>query len=664
MNIENEQELYLLVMNAPVGICVLDAQSLAVEIVNDSYAAVTGKPRETIVGYYYWEAFPEMRQQFENALANVAAEGKPFQVSEAQLRLIRKGEEETVYISLVYAPLKNASGEVKKIVVWIMDNTLQVLERQKVEESQKFARSVFYNSPVAKLVYTGPMMVLREANEKMLEIFGRGDSIIGKPIMEAVPEMKQTGLFQIYHNVLSTGKIHTETAARIMFLRNGSPYDGYYDYTYKPLYDGQGKIYGVICTAVDVTDEVAVQSRLLEAEQSMRGAVELAQLGTWSIDARTNGLTYSDRLIEWFGYDPAAKNYNEVIPILLEEDRKRVADALAWALNPESGGLYDQTYTVVHPATGKKRILHAQGRTIFDSQGIAVRINGTAQDITVQMELQMELENQVQQRTEEITSVVAELKTANEELEQTNLQLTHSNQELEQFAYIASHDLQEPLRKISTFVELLQDRIAGQLDEKSLIYIDKIKDAASRMGKLIRDVLTYSALPKDSQVFTEINLEEIAAAALEDYDVAIANTGAEITWNSLPVIQGIPLQMSQLFFNLIGNALKFIRPNVQPIIYINCTMASPQEIQSAGLKEGLSYYKIQFTDNGIGMNPDDTEKIFNIFQKLHGKNEFAGTGIGLAMCKKIVQNHNGEINAYGSNDQGAVFNIYLPQLIS
>jgi len=660
MNIDNQQELYILVMNAPVGICVLDAQTLKAEIVNDSFIAVAEKPREKILGNFYWDTFPEARSSYESALAGVISYGNPYTAREAERKVIRHGRQQTVYMTLVYTPLKDNAGEVKKVAVWVMDNTLQVSQRQKVEESEKFARTVFYNSPVAKLVYTGPEMVLHQANEKMLEIFGKGDSIIGMPIMEAVPELKETHLFGAYHNVLSTGEIHTQTAARIMFIKNGLPYYGYYDYTYKPLFDAKGRIYGVICTAIDVTKEVIARNKLQEAEQNMRGAVELAQLGTWSIDVASNGLTYSDRLIQWFGYDPSAQDYNEVIPILLEEDRERVANAVAWGLNPDSGGIYDEVYTVIHPKTGKKRILHAQGKTVFDPEGNPVRMNGTAQDITIQMEQQLELENQIQHRTEEIAAIIEELRATNEELEQTNVQLVHSNEELEQFAYIASHDLQEPLRKISTFVQLLESKITEHVDQKALGYIDKIKDATARMGKLIRDVLAYSALPKDDATFVAVNLEDTARNALEDYDVLMERTGAKVTWNELPVIKGIPLQMSQLFFNLIGNALKFIRPDVQPQIHIACSIASPEEIRSVHLKEGIAYYKIQFSDNGIGMKPEDTQKIFNIFQKLHGKSEFAGTGIGLAMCKKIVQNHNGEIDASQSNENGAVFNVYLP----
>ncbi|MDR7372874.1 ATP-binding protein [Flavobacterium aquidurense] len=660
MNIENEQELYVLVMNAPIGICVLDAQTLTAEIVNDSFITVAGKPRETIVGNFYWDTFSEVRQYYESALENVVREGKPYSADEAEMILVRHGKEETVYVTFVYTPLKNNSGDVKKVAIWVLENTLQVNSRLKVEESEKFARTVFYNSPVAKLVYIGANMVLREANEKMLEIFDRDASIIGFPILESMPELKGTKLFEEYQQVLKTGEIYAKTAQRMELIKNGSPHSGYYDYIYKPLQDTAGHVFGVIFTLIDVTERVIVRNKLEEAELSMRGAVELAQLGTWSIDVATNGLTYSDRLIEWFGYDPAAQDYNEVIPILSEEDQQRVANAVAWGLNPESGGLYDEIYTVIHPTTGKKRILHAQGKTVFDPEGKPVRMNGTAQDITLQVQVQMELEDQVQQRTEEIGAVVEELQATNEELEQANLQLINSNEELAQFAYIASHDLQEPLRKISTFTSLLESKIENHLDENSRTYIAKIKDASIRMSNLIRDVLAYSALPKNDDTFVTVNLETIAKQALEDYDVRMDQTGATVTWNRLPEIKGIPLQMSQLFFNLIGNALKFVKSDVKPKIQIHCSNATPEEIKSVHLKEGVSYYKITFSDNGIGIIPENTDKIFSIFQRLHRKNEFAGTGIGLAMCKKIVQNHNGEINAEGSSEKGAVFNVYLP----
>ncbi len=329
MNIENEQELHLLVMNAPVGICVLDAETLVSEIVNDSFIAVAGKSRDAILGNFYWDTFAEVRQYYESALENVIREGKPYSADEAEMVLIRHGKEETVYVTFVYTPLKNGSGDVKKVAIWVLENTLQVKSRLKVEESEKFARTVFYNSPVAKLVYIGTDMVVREANEKMLEILDRDASIIGIPVLDTIPELKKTNLFEEYQQVLKSGEIYTKTANRIELIKNGSPRSGYYDYIYKPLHDAVGNIYGIMFTLIDVTDQVIVRNKLEEAELSMRGAVELAQLGTWSIDVDTNGLTYSDRLIEWFGYDPAAQDYNQVIPILSEEDQQRVANAVA-----------------------------------------------------------------------------------------------------------------------------------------------------------------------------------------------------------------------------------------------------------------------------------------------------------------------------------------------
>jgi len=658
MDVENINELRLLVLSAPIGICVLDAQTLVAEIVNDSFIRVAGKRYEEIIGKYYWDTFSEVREYYETALDTVIRKGESYYADEVEMELIRHGNKETLYVTFVYVPLKS-NGEVKKVAVWVLENTLQVTQRQKTEESEKFSRTVFYNSPVAKLVYTGDNMLLREANEKMLDILGKGNSIIGMPIMEAVPELRQTDQLEYYQQVLRTGEQYSATAQRIEFIKSGTSYVGYYDYSFKPLYDGTGKVYGVIGTAIEVTDQVMARHKLEEAESSMRGAVELAQLGTWSIDVATNGLTYSDRLIEWFGYDPAARDFNQVIPILSEEDRERVASAVAWALNPESGGIYDEVYTVIHPETRKKRILHAQGKTVFDPDGKPVRMNGTAQDVTMQVEVQTELENQVQQRTEQIAAVVEELQATNEELEDANIKLLHSNEELEQFAYIASHDLQEPLRKISTFAEILESHIENGND-KTKLYLDKIVAASTRMSKLIKGILGYSSLSKEDAVFVDFDLNQAVQNAVEDFDLIIARTGATVTWNELPVIKAVPLQMSQLFANMIGNALKFIRTDVKPIVEITCTTADAEEIKSAKLDERLPYYKIRFSDNGIGISPEYTHKIFSIFQRLHQKSVFEGTGIGLAMCKKIALNHKGEINAEGSSNDGAVFNLYLP----
>ncbi len=180
------------------------------------------------------------------------------------------------------------------------------------------------------------------------------------------------------------------------------------------------------------------------------------------------------------------------------------------------------------------------------------------------------------------------------------------------------------------------------------------------MITLIRDVLTYSELVKENEVFIQVNLNEVVKNIETDYELLIEQKEATITVKDLPTLEAIPLQMSQLFGNLIGNALKFTREEVKPVITISATQLNNGELKNLSIAQDVEYYKIQFTDNGIGFKKEYSEQIFHIFQRLHRRAEFEGTGIGLAMCKKIVLNHHGELNAEGSSEQGAVFNVLLP----
>jgi len=245
-------------------------------------------------------------------------------------------------------------------------------------------------------------------------------------------------------------------------------------------------------------------------------------------------------------------------------------------------------------------------------------------------------------------------------LADSNTQLTHSNAELAQFAYIASHDLQEPLRKINTFSQLLEKSLGNNISDAASNYIAKIKNSSVRMTALVRDVLLYSQLVKENETFDKVDLNKILENIIEDYDLLIEQKEAVIKYDTLPVIDAIPLQMTQLFANLLGNALKFVRKDITPVITVSSTGLSENDLQTYTLSPNLKYIKIQITDNGIGLKPEYAEKIFNIFQRLHGKSEYEGTGIGLAMCKKIALNHQGDIYAQGNSENGATFSIILP----
>jgi len=255
-----------------------------------------------------------------------------------------------------------------------------------------------------------------------------------------------------------------------------------------------------------------------------------------------------------------------------------------------------------------------------------------------------------------MTRDLSERRTAEEKMLSYTLELEAQNKELEQFAYVASHDLQEPLRKIRTFTELVQQNIHDR--DFADKYFSKIHASAHRMSELIRSVLTYSKISKDNSLFEPVDLNDILKNVVSDFELLIEEKRAQIIYENLPTVMGISIQLGQLFSNLISNGLKF--SNRDPIVKITSRQLSPDEIKLKPTLVLAGYYEICVTDNGIGFEQQYEKKIFNMFQRLHRKEQYAGTGIGLALCKKIVETHHGTIQAKSTLGEGTSFCVTLP----
>lgn len=409
-----------------------------------------------------------------------------------------------------------------------------------------------------------------------------------------------------------------------------------------------GSFAGYISSSVDITERKKAEKALRENEENLRNTILQAPVAMCIL----RGPEYVVELANARMFELWGKTAEQVMhkPIFegLPEVKGQGFDAMLEGVYKTGESFYAEGVPAKLSRNGKIETVYINFvyEAYHEADNTISGILTVAVDVTAQVIARQKIEEVVTERTKELANA--------------NKDLQKSNAELAQFAYIASHDLQEPLRKISTFSQMLENSLGNKIDDHSRKYLNKINYSSARMNDLIRDVLNYSELVKENEIFVEVELNKVLENIKTDYDLLIEQKEATIQCTDLPIVEAIPLQMSQLFGNLVGNALKFARKEVAPVITITASKLSKEELYKSSLDQDLDYYKIQITDNGIGFKKEYANQIFNIFQRLHRKSEYAGTGIGLAMCKKIALNHHGDINAAGSNETGAVFNVMLP----
>lgn len=375
----------------------------------------------------------------------------------------------------------------------------------------------------------------------------------------------------------------------------------------------------------------SARSKIEASEKQFRTLTETLPQLIWMTDENGRQLFASGRWSEYTGVSPIdAAAWPQIVH---PDDLESIAHS--WADSLQTGRQH-RTEVRFRNKAGEYRWHAGLGEPIRDEAGRIVNWIGAFSDVHDQRVFMDELERKVEQRTQD---------------------LVNANKELESFNYVASHDLQEPLRKIQTFIHLIE---RNEFDsELSKSYFQKIYHSAQRMGDLIRSVLTYSRLAQNGAVAEPVDLNRTIDDIRIDFELAIQEKQAEVICETLPVIAGNPLQMNQLFSNLVSNSLKF--STVTPVIRIAAGTAAGRDIPHAPTENaGKTYHHITVTDNGIGFEPEFHEKIFTLFQRLHRRSEFAGTGIGLSIVKKIVEQHDGFVSAESQPGGGATFHIWLP----
>ena len=414
--------------------------------------------------------------------------------------------------------------------------------------------------------------------------------------------------YDVTHRIVTaTGQIRwVEARAQVSFAPSGQPQE-------------------ILGTVQDVTDRTLAETAIRENQELLLEVQSVARMGYYTYDMRSDRWKSSPILDEIFGIDESFDRSGAgwlalVAPAMRAEMTHYLAEIQAGAHD------FDKPYLIIRRTDGEERWVGGLGKIERDGRGTPVRMVGTIKDITEQRRAEQELRDKAEE-------------------------LIRSNTELEQFAYVASHDLREPLRMVSSYVDLLARRYGDKLDQDAKDFIAFAKDGATRMDRLILELLEYSRIGRITRPMLPVALGPVVERALRTLAAKIEESNAEIATPPaiLPTVLGDGEELMRLFQNLIGNAIKYRDPERSPVI----TMAAE--------KVGTEWV-LTISDNGIGIDPKYYERIFMIFQRLHKRGDYEGTGIGLAVCKKIVEHHGGRLWVESEPGQGSHFHFTLPAI--
>ncbi|HEY0356566.1 MAG TPA: PAS domain-containing protein, partial [Flavisolibacter sp.] len=772
------EQVHNLFMQAPLAIAILTGDRLVIELANEPAIEVWGKGPD-IIGQPIADVLPEIKDQgFIDLMKEVVATGKPFQAYEMPVSLIRNGNNELVYFNFVYQPYYVHVNEAPiGIIIFANDVTEQVTSKLKVKESTQRTSSLVESAPFPIGVYVGREMRIELANQTIIDIYGKGKDVIGKRYTEILPELGNQQIFDQLDDVFISGKPFHAKNQRVDIEHDGKLKTYYFNYSFTPLFDASGEIYGVMNTAADVTDLVLAKKEVELNEAKAWMAIDSAELGTYEIYLDTDEMLTSQRFQQIWGVTntTSRKDFAAVIhPDDLAIRERAINEAYRSSSLDYEARLLQKD--------GSTRWVKVRGKMMENDDGKPDRIIGVIQDITEQKLFAQELEKQVKERTAALESAHERLLSANTylqkiinvfktplqvlepvmengnvvdfifkltneayanyanrkpselkdkkvseffpgyfetdsfkniaevcrtgiaktwdnhyaadglniynemgalkmdneiivhftdftrlknlqfKLEQKVIELERSNKNLEEFAYVASHDLKEPIRKIHFFTDRLKNSLKNNLAETDLGYFDRLETASKRMSSLIDDLLAYSQVSVRPNDFEEVDINQVIDLVLIDLDLEIDQKQASISVGRIGKVQGYPGQLQQAFHNLLANALKYSKPGTRPEIEIRSRKIAGKDISlplSSQEKE-KTYWQVAVADNGIGFEPEDAERIFNVFTRLHGNKEYRGTGVGLSIVRKVIENHNGFIKASGVPGEGSVFEMYLP----
>jgi PAS domain S-box-containing protein len=524
-------------------------------------------------------------------------------------------------------------------------NQVIVSPETSFSESEPALKNVMDSIP-ALVAYIDSNMFLRYANDSFATAFAAEGSVSGKsfPVVvgKQIFNQVQRHMGKVLVGKRAEFKLSISTLSDVQWLYT----------TLSPDFDHRHRVKGFVFHGYDITEKSRVEN-----EERFKMMADLVPLILWTTDKSGEFNFLSTRWEEVTGQPVSTGLGKEWSRLIHTEDRENINRS--WMKAFADRKTFEAKFRLL-TAAGTYQVSYAHACPRYTEAGEFAGYIGILQDISVEEKVKSSLEKIVLERTEDLRKRNTALKEAERKLVEKNAALEKINQQLASFAHVASHDLQEPLRKVQTFAAKVLEMDGDKLSDKGKDLMRRVNDSSDRMRSLVRHILESSETTAHHNSNESVDLNSVVNDVMDELEVKVAEKKAKIENLGLPKLKVVRFQFHQLFLNLIGNALKFCKKDSEPRLVLRSEVAHRSEI-NAGLSLADGYYHhIQVSDNGIGFKPEFSEKIFDKFLRLNGKNQYEGSGLGLAICRKVVEDHNGKITAEAGVNAGATFHIYLP----
>jgi two-component system sensor histidine kinase VicK len=647
----NEDDLYNIILDVPIGLCILDAATLIVEVVNERFVKLSGKSYQEVYGKWYWEPFAEAKAEYEESLITVVRTGQPFHAKKVKLPHISR-KKEWVHVTFVYSPVRNKIDQITKIAIWVLednedDHLVEELSaaKQDLQLQRDRLNRFFMQVPAGICVLDGPKHTYELVNTEYQKLFP-GRLLQGLPVVEALPELKNTAIEDTLSRVYSTGETFVANALLVplAYTPDGPVEDRYFNFIYQARLNSNNRIDGILVLVFEVTEQALAQKRikelneklntnnkhlseinqellqskeqlidlniqLVESEAYLRMATESAGVGTWLIEGATGEFKPSKRFKEIFGFPPEhILTYDETLTQMFDPYQQLLNDAA------EASMIHGKPFSFEHPLIRQNdaalRWVRSVGKSTFKQDGQLLAFSGVLMDIT-------------EQKLDE--------------------------QRKNDFISMVSHELKTPITSLNGYLQIIKAKAEKDEDAFASSFLIKSLKQVGKMTKMINGFLNISRLESgkihiNKQAFDMADLvkeaEEESLALMTSHHVVFAPV------EPTPVIADWD-KIGQVITNLINNAVKYSPQGST----INVACVTANDVAMVSVK-----------DEGMGISADDRNKLFERFYRVesHATKSIPGFGIGLYLCKEIIERHEGTIAVKSEVGKGSTFYFTLP----